>query len=243
MEILSPREAKDFHDCIEWAAAQPWSNGKVGLSGISYYAMNQWHVAALKPPHLAAICTWEGSADRYRDTLYHGGIYCTMPANTFAMQMKTVQHGLGERGPKSRVTGELVAGPGTLTDKELEKNRFDVMNDAKEHPLDDQQYKNRSARWDEIDVPLLSCGNWGGQGLHLRGNIEGFVRAASDRKWLEMHGGSHWALYYTDYAIALQKRFFGHFLKSENIGWDKQPPIQLNVRHPGEKFVLRHDHE
>ena len=155
--------------------------------------MNQWHVAALKPPHLAAICTWEGSADRYRDTLYHGGIYCTMPANTFAMQMKTVQHGLGERGPKSRVTGELVAGPETLTDKELEKNRLDVMIDAKEHPLDDQQYKNRSARWDDIDVPLLSCGNWGGQGLHLRGNIEGFVRAASDQKWLEMHGGSHWA--------------------------------------------------
>ena len=243
MEILSPREAKDFHDCIEWAAAQPWSNGKVGLSGISYYAMNQWHVAALKPPHLAAICTWEGSADRYRDTLYHGGIYCTMPANTFAMQMKTVQHGLGERGPKSRVTGELVAGPETLTDKELEKNRLDVMIDAKEHPLDDQQYKNRSARWDDIDVPLLSCGNWGGQGLHLRGNIEGFVRAASDQKWLEMHGGSHWALYYTDYAIALQKKFFGHFLKNENTGWDKQPPIQLNVRHPGEKFVLRHEHE
>ncbi|MGH9894353.1 MAG: CocE/NonD family hydrolase, partial [bacterium] len=42
LDIWSAREAKDFHDCIEWAAVQEWSNGKVGLNGISYYAMNQW---------------------------------------------------------------------------------------------------------------------------------------------------------------------------------------------------------
>ena len=46
---------------------QPWSNGKVGLLGISYYGMNQWQVAALQPPHLAAICPWEGAADFYRE--------------------------------------------------------------------------------------------------------------------------------------------------------------------------------
>ena len=38
-------------------------NGKVGLNGISYYAINQWHVAALQPPHLAAMVPWEGAAD------------------------------------------------------------------------------------------------------------------------------------------------------------------------------------
>ena len=54
------RENRDFHDCIEWAAAQPWCSGKVGLNGISYYASNQWRAAALQPPHLAAICVWEG---------------------------------------------------------------------------------------------------------------------------------------------------------------------------------------
>jgi putative CocE/NonD family hydrolase len=59
----SPRETKDLYDCIEWAAVQDWSNGKVGLNGISYFAMNAWQVAALRPPHLAAICAWEGAAD------------------------------------------------------------------------------------------------------------------------------------------------------------------------------------
>jgi predicted acyl esterase len=243
MELHAPREIKDFYDCIEWAAAQAWSNGKIGLSGISYYGTNQWRVAALQPPHLAAICVWEGYADRYRDSTYHGGILCTMTGNTFNMQMKTVQHGLGERGPKSRVTGELVSGPETLSEQELEKNRFNLMGDVKSHPLDDQYQKERSAEWSKIQVPLLSCGNWGGQGLHLRGNVEGFVRAASKQKWLEMHGSSHWALFYTDYGIALQKKFFGHFLKGEDTGWKKQPPIQLNIRHPGEKFAIRHEHE
>src|SRR5579872_3267304 len=40
LDPWSPREARDIHDCIEWAAAQPWSNGRVGMAGISYYAMN-----------------------------------------------------------------------------------------------------------------------------------------------------------------------------------------------------------
>src|SRR5216117_2499297 len=67
LDIWSARETKDLYHCVEWAAAQPWSTGKIGLNGISYYAMNQWQVAALQPPHLAAICIWEGAADYYRD--------------------------------------------------------------------------------------------------------------------------------------------------------------------------------
>ncbi len=49
LDVWSPREAQDLHDCIEWAGTQPWSSGKVGINGISYYAMNQWHVAPLRP--------------------------------------------------------------------------------------------------------------------------------------------------------------------------------------------------
>src|SRR5437870_8412874 len=45
LDPFSRRETQDLYECIEWAAARPWSTGKVGLNGISYYAMNQWHVA------------------------------------------------------------------------------------------------------------------------------------------------------------------------------------------------------
>lgn len=238
IDPFSPRETKDFHDCIEWAAGQPWSNGKIGLAGISYYAINQWQVAGLQPPHLAAIGIWEGAGDWYRDKNHQGGILSTFQTNWYDMQVKTVQHGLGTRGPVSSINGELVCGPETMSEAELNKGA-----EIAAHPLYDDYHRSRSADWSKIEVPLLSCGNWGGNSLHLRGNIEGFVRAASKQKWLEMHGDRHWTLFYTDYGNALQKRFFGHFLKGEDTGWLEQPKVQLQVRHPGEKFVERHENE
>jgi uncharacterized protein len=231
IQHFSPRETSDFVNCIEWAGTQPWSNGKVGLSGVSYFGINQWQVASRQPKHLAAMCIWEGAADWYRDMTHHGGILSTFWANWSDMQVKTVQYGLGERGPKSVVTGELVCGDETLPEEELAKNRCDFGDEIFEHPLDDSYHRERSADWDKITTPLLTAANWGGQGLHLRGNFEGYVRAASKNKWLEGHGLEHWTEFYTAYGIELQKRFFGHFLKGEDTGWDKQPPVQLLVRH------------
>jgi predicted acyl esterase len=231
IDHFSPRETKDFYDCIEWAAAQPWSSGKVGLNGISYYAINQWHVASLQPPHLAAMCIWEGAADWYRDMSHHGGILCTFWENWYDMQVKTVQYGAGERGKRSRVHGELVCGPEFLPDQELAKNRSDFGAEIFAHPLDDAYHKARSPNWSKVKTPFLSAANWGGQGLHPRGNFEGFMRAASKQKWLEAHGIEHWTHFYTDYGRDLQLRFFDYFLHGKKNGWDKQPPVQLQVRH------------
>lgn len=230
VDHFSARETRDFYQCIEWAAMQPWCDGKVGLNGVSYYGINQWQVASLQPPSLVAMCIWEGASDFYRDMSHHGGILSTFWANWYDMQVKTVQYGLGENGPRSRVTGDLVCGPETLTEQELTRNRCRFGDEIFSHPLDDEYHRVRTAQWDKIKVPFLSAGNWGGQGLHLRGNVEGFVRAASDRKWLEMHGLEHWTEFYTDYGVALQRRFFDHFLKGADNGWDDQPRVQLQVR-------------
>jgi predicted acyl esterase len=238
----SPRETRDFYECVEWAAVQPWSSGKIGLNGISYYAINQWRVAALQPPHLTAICAWEGNSDRYREASHHGGILCVFAKNWHDMQVKTVQHGRGERGARSAVTGELVCGPETLPDDELAQNRVNMWQEFLDNPLDGPYYRERSPDFSQIKVPLLSAANWGGQGLHLRGNIEGYMRSASSQKWLEVHGGAHWAEFYTDYGVNLQKRFFNYFLKGEDNGWDKQPAVQLQVRHV-DHFTLRTENE
>src|SRR5580698_7553405 len=242
IDHFSPRETKDFHDCIEWAGVQPWSNGKVGLNGISYYGINQWHVATLQPPHLAAMCIWEGAADWYRDMTHHGGILSTFWKNWFDMQVKTVQYGVGERGKRSRVHGELVCGPEILSDAELAKNRSNFGADIADHLLDGAYHRARSPVWSKVKVPLLSTANWGGQGLHPRGNFEGYVRAASKQKWLEAHGIEHWTHFYTDYGRELQLRFFDHFLHGKKNGWDKQPPVQLQVRHV-DRFVERAETE
>ena len=227
IDPFSPRETRDFYECIEWAGVQPWSNGKVGLNGVSYFGINQWHVASLQPPHLAAMCIWEGAADWYRDMTHHGGILNTFWANWFDMQVKTVQYGVGERGARSRVTGALVCGDETFSDRELAANRCDVGDDILAHPLDDDYHRARSPQWDRITVPFLSAANWGGQGLHPRGNFEGFYRAASKDKWLEAHGLEHWTHFYTDYGVSLQKRFFARFLKEKGGSSEEQPPSQL----------------
>lgn len=66
--------AEDGYDFIEWAAQQPWSSGKLALSGNSWLAVSQWYIAAERPPHLAAIAPWEGLADPFRDMVNRGGI-------------------------------------------------------------------------------------------------------------------------------------------------------------------------
>jgi uncharacterized protein len=243
IDHFSPRESQDFYDCIEWAGVQPWSTGKVGLNGVSYFGINQWQVASLQPPHLAAMCIWEGAADWFRDMTHHGGILSTFWANWYDMQVKTVQHGAGERGRRSRATGELVCGPDTLTEAQLAANRCDFGANIRSHPLDDAYHKERSAQWDKITVPFLTAANWGGQGLHPRGNFEGFFRAASKDKFLEAHGIEHWTHFYTDYGRELQRRFFDCYLKGDpdsRAAWADQPRVLVQVRHT-DKFVPRND--
>src|SRR5205823_1594296 len=155
---------------------------------------------------------------------------------------KTVQYGLSERGPQNRMTGKRVCGDETLSDRELAKNRCDFGDDILAHPLDDDYHQARSPKWDKVTVPFLSAANWGGQGLHPRGNFEGFVRAASKEKWLEAHGIEHWTHFYTDYGRKLQLRFFDHFLHGKDNGFDRHPRVLLQVRHI-DKFVERTENE
>lgn len=242
VEVWSALEARDLHDCIEWAAKQSWSNGKIGLNGISYYGMNQWQVASLQPPHLAAICSWEGAADYYRDMSHHGGILCTFMENWYDMQVSTVQHGLGSRGYRSRFNGEWVSGPLELTEEELGANRENLGESVRNHAMFDEYWQSRFPDWSKVKVPLLSAANWGGQGLHPRGNFEAFTQAASDEKWLESHGIEHWTEFYTDYGRNIQKAFFDFYLKGETNGWNERPRVQLQIRHV-DKFVERFENE
>jgi hypothetical protein len=158
------------------------------------------------------------------------------------MQVKTVQFGAGERGKRSRVHGELVCGPLTLSEQELKRNRSALGDDIRAHPLDDDYHRARSPVWSKVTTPFLSAANWGGQPLHPRGNFEGFVRAAAKDKWLEVHGIEHWTHFYTDYGRKLQLRFFDYFLHGKRNGFDRQPRVLLQVRHI-DKFVERAENE
>jgi hypothetical protein len=244
LEPFQPREILDLYDAIEWAGTQPWSNGKVGLAGISYYAMVQWNVAALRPPHLAAIAPWEGAHDAYRDVLRHGGILSNVfPTEWAKRQVIPVQNGNAGSHFRDMDDGSPVGGPRVLSEEELERNRVDMLAEALKHPLDGPHYRERTARLEEIAVPLLSGANWGGFGLHSRGNFNGFREASSPQKWLEVHQGDHIAPFYEEAGRALLKQFYDHFLEGEENGWEKRPPVLLSIRRADGAEVRREESE
>ena len=114
----------------------------------------------------------------------------------------------------------------------LPGNLSNLFETGLQHRFDDAYYRTRTPLPERIKVPFLSAGNWGGLGLHLRGNVIAFEQAASPQKWLEMHTDTHFASMYLAEAVALQMRFFDHFLKGEQNGFDKEPPVLLTIRDP-----------
>jgi predicted acyl esterase len=198
---LAPEEAQDFYDAVEWAGTQPWSNGKVGLSGVSYLAQLQWRVAELNPPHLAAINPWEGWTDSYREVATHGGI----PDTHFWPS-------LWNRWGASKNTIE------------------DLETETKEHPLFDDFWKSKAADFSKITAPAFVVASWTDQGLHTRGTFEGFKHIASKEKYLLAHGQKKWAHYYVPENMRKLHEFFDHYLKGADNGVQSWPKVTVEVR-------------
>ena len=72
--MFNLEETQDAYDVTEWLAAQPWSNGNIGMYGRSYLSMTQYMAAGRKPPHLKALFPEVGGTDIY-ELIYRGGIY------------------------------------------------------------------------------------------------------------------------------------------------------------------------
>ena len=240
------RRAKrsDLYHCVEWAGTQSWSNGKVGINGISYYAMNQWTVGALKPPHLAALCIWEGSSDYYRELCRHGGILSDFFNSWHPRQVGSVQHGVGSRGAKSAVTGELVAGPDTLSAAELAEICADSPGEAKRRKLYDDYHAARTADF-AADRGAAALGRQLGRhgAAHPR-QFRGFFGAPGPNK----NGSRCTATPTSRISTATTARrcrsaSSAIFSKARIPAGSRQPRVSLNVRHPHEKFVLRAENE
>jgi uncharacterized protein len=217
-------EAVDLYDAIEWAAAQPWCNGAVGLLGISYFAINQWFAANLQPPSLKAIIPWEGFADIYRDALYHGGLLSLFMTNWYTAHF--LHHKLGRASQNLPDAWQI----NTLY--------FWLHNN-----LDSGAFRGAQAQWEKINMPMFSVGNWSGMGLHLRGNTEAFMHAATPHKKLRMHLGSHVHPFYTEDGRRDQIRFFDHWLKRIDNGVMDEPPVKLAIRKGADAFDWRYENE
>ncbi len=216
---LTRQDRDDFYDAIEWAGAQEWSNGNVGLNGVSYLAISQWVAASGNPPSLKAIVPWEGQSDAFREVLYHGGIPEVNFTDFWIRKMRAGAN--GNPIPHPVVFRFAHQRPGLL--------RWFQTRPATVSGIDLPQ----------IDVPALIAATWSDHGLHTRGSFEGYKRISSDQKWLYTHGRGKWDVYYSDEALAYQKDFFDHFLKGEDNGFDTRPSVRLEVRDTLEEYSVR----
>ncbi|PSN64649.1 alpha/beta-hydrolase [Corynespora cassiicola Philippines] len=232
MDTMSASTSDAFAELIEWAADQPWSNGKIGLLGISYFAGSQWRVAARRPRGLACIVPYEGMADYYRDRCRHGGIVLE-PFLQFWMgkQARSNQYGLPGRSKNQRGPDTI---EGDLSEEELKQNRADQdIDNLHAFFRDDEYYASRDYNLEDIEVPLLSFGNWSNLVIHLRGNIEGYMLAGSRHKFLRVGSGRHDLPFYAEPEIETQKSFLSAFLKDNDYaGWTKgnQPKVTYQAR-------------
>jgi putative CocE/NonD family hydrolase len=209
------QEARDYYDAIEWAAAQRWSTGKVGLAGVSYYAVTQWNVASLQPPHLTAMMPWAGFGDAYRDGMFEGGIFNKGHLGDWWLDVMGKQ--LLEHTRADNV--------GAFNENLL----YEYMT----HYLDGPWWNTvkANAQVDKIAVPFYSAGNWNGwSNRHLRGNIEVYARAASKNKKLQVHIGSPTTYFYREEGRIDQLRWFDYWLKGIPTGIMDEPPVKLCVR-------------
>lgn len=228
MQLMGPQEYEDYYDAIEWAGQQGWCSGRVGLLGVSYYAIGQWHIAAMQPPHLAAIVPWEGLSDLYREWSRHGGILSDYFTDAWWPRQITGNQSALPSGADN--PGTAVAG------------NADFPAELRAHEFVDEYYRERAADLSKITVPVLSAGNWSGYALHLRGNIEGYLDAGSAHKWLEVHSGNHFTPFYSEQSRLYQKRFLDRWLKDDLDAWKDEPPVRLFIRTPG-GGTFRHENE
>ena len=237
------QEHEDGYDLVEWIALQPWSDGNVGMIGMSAFAIIQYHVAAQNPPHLKAIAPCEGLTDRYRQTCYHGGIlnygfykfwWHTTAVHTFEpisrREWAKEELNLKVEALKNQIDFKSIpAGYLPLICPANNPLLFDLYL----HPYDGPFYWERSAYqgFDRIKVPVFILNRWTGWSIHLAGAFSAYegIQAPKkmvifttqktfgpDRPWSENH----------DEIL----RWYDHWLKKIDTGLMEEPPIKIWVQ-------------
>ncbi len=220
-------EAEAFYDAIEWAGGQPWSNGNVGLWGMSYYAVSQHAVASLHPPHLKAMIAIGTDADLYEEVMYTGGI---LNEEFFP--------GWFANGIVPAICGEVKA--------------KDFLATARANPFKDSDpaaiFGPRaevlmSPDLSEVPVPLWTVAvTTHPSHFHQLGSSETYLNTPTASKKLDFW--EDWFMKsYSATAVDEHAAFFDHWLKGIDNGIMDEPPVRLEVRTGrGASYVLQ-EHE
>lgn len=204
------KEHQDGYDMVEWIAKQPWCNGNVGMIGDSYFAINQFLIAAQKPPHLKCIVPWDGGVDAYRDRQYQGGLFYSGAYYSW-------------------VAGTIFncVWPGPVEGKLPPDNIF---YDIATNPEDGPYWWERSAwtKYDLIDTALLNIVPLTIR--HSRGQLEAYSRIKAPKKLIVLPpapGIPHVHFILNKAANELILKWLDYWLKGINTGIMDEPPVVI----------------
>lgn len=202
---FSIEEQQDYLELIDWASRQEWSDGNVGLCGVSFLAITQWGVAQHRPPALRAIIPWEGWNEPFHRQSF-GGIP-EVKFRRFVTEAQIIPHHNPSCGFVER-TGD---------------------DDPANHPFLDEFWEAQTPKLEKIEVPVLLCASFSDQELHTRDSFSAFARLGSKEKWLFNHRQPKWHAFYADGARERQLRFFDRFLKGLETGIEDEPRVRLEI--------------
>jgi putative CocE/NonD family hydrolase len=252
-------EGADGYDSVEWAAALPGSNGKVGMYGFSYVGATQWLAAVQRPPHLVAIVPAQTSSDYYDGWSYEGGAFSlafeqSWPLTTIAL---SAMRRFGDQSLLSQIGSATADLPSlyrhlpladALGSPNLAAKIAPYYADWVAHDTWDDYWKQWSirTRYHDVQVPALNFAGW--YDVFLSGGIENFVGMRKGGGTEASRNGQHllvgpwihfpWVQKVGEIDFGpearnpvddLQLRWFDHWLKGIDNGVDREKPVRVFV--------------
>ncbi|MGH3642725.1 MAG: CocE/NonD family hydrolase, partial [Mycobacterium sp.] len=141
----------------------------------------------------------EGFSDVYRDLVMRGG----MPDIGFAERLQNNSYAGNNR-------------------------REDILAVVQRHPLMDDLWDDKIARFDKVTVPAYVVASYSNT-LHTAGTFRAWRRIGSREKWLRIHNTQEWPDYYDEANVEELHRFFDHYLKGEDNGWERTPRVRYSL--------------
>lgn len=222
-DFLGEKYGEDGFDLVEFAAAQPWSNGAVGMANWSWAGMSQLMTAAERPPHLKAIAPGMVVGDMRRDSWAPGGV----PAPGFITGWRGYLH---ERWASVMRSAEDENDAGCL--RQIEENlageeAHSITRLVFSHPLRDEitdaRAPGRGAP--RIEVPVFSMESFQDEAVTSREDYYQ-ERLGTSKFWLLQTNGGH-DLYASRAMWPMLLGFLDRFVKGEKNGFEDTPRVTV----------------
>lgn len=239
--FFDAQERQDMYDLVEWAAQQPWSDGNVGMVGISYFAMTQLEAAVEQPPHLKAIFPVAGTFDLYETASHHGLVSSAFITPFLGMI------GLTSRQSSTLWRGKLLDAVSGFVHAPAIHKKFETFNGEAAltglklllklphdpHPWDDlwcsiiAEHPLRDAWWEErnllpllhqVKIPVYLGCDWQNVPMHLPATFSAYAALTGSSHVRVAMLGEHGLSWPWESLHVEALAWFDHWLKDQDTG-------------------------